>query len=99
MMAAQAPAPTQNEFRPTDGPPDYDVLIPADPDAAPRPTADLAEYGLTQITYYSCATIAAATQCGWHRPLVPVSAAPPARGVGLGAVIALACGAAALLML
>ncbi|KAH6697326.1 hypothetical protein F5X68DRAFT_3858 [Plectosphaerella plurivora] len=99
MMAAQPPAPTQNEFRPADGPPDYDVLIPADPNAAPRPTADLAEYGLTQITYWSCATIAAATQCGWHRPLVPVSAAPSTRDFGLGAVFALAGVATALLLL
>lgn len=66
-------------FRPEDGPPDYDVLIPADPDAAPRPTADLAEHGLMQITYYSCATFAATTHCGWHRPLVPVSSASPSK--------------------
>lgn len=65
-------AAAQPEFRPEDGPPDYDALIPADPDAEPRKTANLADYGLTQVTYYSCATFAATTQCGWHRPLVPV---------------------------
>ncbi|KAL2758376.1 hypothetical protein ACRALDRAFT_1080233 [Sodiomyces alcalophilus JCM 7366] len=63
------------------GPPDYDTLIPADPAAAPRPTADLSEHGLTQVTYYSCATYPTTTHCGWHRPLISVAAAPPGRGL------------------
>ncbi|KAM0326126.1 hypothetical protein ACHAQA_006719 [Verticillium albo-atrum] len=73
-----------------DGPPDYDALFPADPATTPRATADLAEHGLRQTTYYSCATYATTTHCGWHRPLVPVAAASvgtPARG---GTAVALA---------
>ncbi|KAM0523658.1 hypothetical protein ACHAPS_005262 [Verticillium nonalfalfae] len=70
------------------GPPDYDALFPADPATTPRATADLAEHGLRQTTYYSCAT-----------PLIPVAASSGAEktaGVGSAAMVAAALIAALL---
>ncbi|EEY16034.1 predicted protein [Verticillium alfalfae VaMs.102] len=81
------------------GPPDYDALVPADPATTPRATADLAEHGLRQTTYYSCATYATTTHCGWHRPLIPVAASSGAEktaGVGSVAMVAAASIAALL---
>lgn len=85
---ATLPPPTN-----ANGPPDYDALIPAEPAASPRPTADLGEHGLTQVTYYSCATYATTTHCGWHRPLISTAAArrlDSGSGDGTGIVLAVA---------
>lgn len=67
---------------------------PAPPANDPNVASALAEQGYSQVTYYTCKTRdATLTHCGWHVPVIKVSAASE-RGGGSQEIRLAALGAA-----
>ncbi|ROV88339.1 hypothetical protein VSDG_09436 [Cytospora chrysosperma] len=70
---------------------------PAPPANDPGIASALAEQGHSQVTYYTCKTRdATLTHCGWHVPVIKVSAASERGGGSQGIRLAALCAACAI---